>query len=329
MDRKFIQEETIVISLHRDEETKKANFSMALSYLTKRALGSNVQIGKLESVSKEHPLKPSMVKQAMQMIKTTVTSSRRERQAETRSNIVTEREEQNKNTTGNSSNLADLDQDEEPSNHSDVLLEDNTQSENYSVRSPELDDKSQIMFDISQSDDNIFLNSIENSPTLIEPGHHVIISSLPTSVILEPTELDRDVHCHSVSSDESSFSLLDVNLVNNLVIASNEFWPKFSDQTEESKENRLKLVCLLMKLACEFGLKRETFYLAVNYIDRFLVKQPLKDAKQLDALGIAAFSLATKLDEVNRIALESYEEALEITARDIKLWEKKVLNVAL
>lgn len=37
---------------------------------------------------------------------------------------------------------------------------------------------------------------------------------------------------------------------------------------------RAILLDWMMEVACEFAMKRQTYYLAINYIDRYLTKEP-------------------------------------------------------
>jgi len=69
---------------------------------------------------------------------------------------------------------------------------------------------------------------------------------------------------------------------------------------------RLILVDWLFEVADEFGLQRETVYLAVNYVDRYLsvVKNCARDVIQL--LGVTCLFLAAKLEEVRPPVVQDY-----------------------
>lgn len=87
---------------------------------------------------------------------------------------------------------------------------------------------------------------------------------------------------------------------------------------------RIILVDWLSAVSHDLGLVRDTFYLAVAVLDRFLAKHRLESVKELQLLGLVALSLACKMEEVfppsigkllgfclNAYTLEQYE-ALEL-----------------
>jgi len=59
---------------------------------------------------------------------------------------------------------------------------------------------------------------------------------------------------------------------------------------------RAILIDWMMEVCCEFHLRRETFHLAVTYVDQYLSKsEPITKGK-LQLVGLTAMVLATKVE---------------------------------
>lgn len=66
----------------------------------------------------------------------------------------------------------------------------------------------------------------------------------------------------------------------------------------------------LMEVAGEYRFKRETYYLAISHIDRYLMTQTVeRDAFQL--IGLAALSVAVKTEEIKVLKLEELAKAAD------------------
>lgn len=69
-------------------------------------------------------------------------------------------------------------------------------------------------------------------------------------------------------------------------------------QSDVTPIMRTILVDWMVEVCMEFALKRETFYYALNYVDRFLSAQPGVLKQNLQLLGVTAMYVAAKMEEV-------------------------------
>lgn len=56
----------------------------------------------------------------------------------------------------------------------------------------------------------------------------------------------------------------------------------------------------MMEVCSEFTLKRETFHLATNYIDRYLSKKYFIDKRKLQLIGLASMYIASKIEVIKK-----------------------------
>jgi hypothetical protein len=61
---------------------------------------------------------------------------------------------------------------------------------------------------------------------------------------------------------------------------------------------RALLVDWMIEVTAEFKLRRETFYLAINYLDRYVYQVRNIDKKDYQLIGTAALYLASKVEEI-------------------------------
>lgn len=54
----------------------------------------------------------------------------------------------------------------------------------------------------------------------------------------------------------------------------------------------------LIEVTHSFHFKRETFYLAVNYVERYLMKQENVEVSRFQLLGVTAIFIAHKCEEI-------------------------------
>jgi len=54
----------------------------------------------------------------------------------------------------------------------------------------------------------------------------------------------------------------------------------------------------MMEVCMEFQMKRETLYLAINFVDRYLSLQENLEADKLQLLGVTTLYVASKLEEI-------------------------------
>lgn len=85
--------------------------------------------------------------------------------------------------------------------------------------------------------------------------------------------------------------------------------PFIFDKTMQPHLNwkmRALLVDWMIELSAEFDLRRETFYLAYNYLDRFLNNVKNVEKKYFQLIGTAALYLACKVEEIFTPKLEYF-----------------------
>jgi cyclin E len=61
---------------------------------------------------------------------------------------------------------------------------------------------------------------------------------------------------------------------------------------------RAILLDWMMEVSSEFTLKRETYHLAVSYVDRFLERHKNVQKNEFQLVGLACLFLASKIEEI-------------------------------
>ena len=77
--------------------------------------------------------------------------------------------------------------------------------------------------------------------------------------------------------------------------------PNILDASQQPMINwkmRALLIDWMIEVSSEFKLQRETFYLATNFLDRYLDKVPNIPRKDFQLIGTSALYLASKLEEI-------------------------------
>ena len=105
----------------------------------------------------------------------------------------------------------------------------------------------------------------------------------------------------------------DSNTLNFLIIQENLYNPDaFYLQKNQNNINSLMRTILMdwmMEVCAEFTLKRETFHLASNYVDRYLSKVKNIERNKLQLIGLSSMYIASKV-EVFKIFIISMEKIL-------------------
>jgi len=86
----------------------------------------------------------------------------------------------------------------------------------------------------------------------------------------------------------------------------------FACQSEINPEMRNVVVNWLNEVTDEFHLKKETFFLAVDYLDRFLERRALPP-QSLQLIGITALFIASKYQEIEVPILEKFVDITDRT----------------
>lgn len=84
-----------------------------------------------------------------------------------------------------------------------------------------------------------------------------------------------------------------------------------------------------MEVISEFTLKRETFHLAISFVDRFLSLHPNIRKDEFQLLGLSAMSLAAKIEELYPPKISDWARSSDngYSLDAIKQMEKMILRI--
>lgn len=101
---------------------------------------------------------------------------------------------------------------------------------------------------------------------------------------------------------ESNPCAFDSESINNLINREMDYAPEphFLEKIQTSMTWSMRAILLdwMMEVSTEFGLKRESFHYAVNYVDRYLTASPPVQKWELQLVGVTCLYVAAKV-EVN------------------------------
>ena len=94
---------------------------------------------------------------------------------------------------------------------------------------------------------------------------------------------------------------------------------------------RLTLLDWMMEVAMDFRLKRETFHLSINYVDRYLSRTRDMERSVLQLLGASALWTASKIEEIYPPKITDFAKATDncYTIEEIKEMERITLLVTI
>lgn len=103
----------------------------------------------------------------------------------------------------------------------------------------------------------------------------------------------------------------------------------FEDPSSFLPRMRSILVDWIMEVCEVYRLRRMTFYLAVDYIDRYLSLKPATPKQHLQLVGISALFIAAKLEEIYPPKLKEFSYVCDgaCSDEDILNCEILILNV--
>lgn len=125
---------------------------------------------------------------------------------------------------------------------------------------------------------------------------------------------------------------IDAETINYLISLEGEYRPdpEYLSKLKPSinAEMRAILVDWMMEVCSDFGLKRETFHYAVNYVDRYLSSVSEISKKDLQLVGVTALFIASKNEEVKLPRLRDFVKSCDgaYTAEQILEFEIKMLK---
>lgn len=106
------------------------------------------------------------------------------------------------------------------------------------------------------------------------------------------------------------------------------FLAEFLAQSDLEPKMRSTLYDWMMEVCAEFTLTRETYHLAISYVDQaFSVMKNIKK-EQFQLLGLAAMVIAAKNEEVLAPHTRDWERAIEngFTSAQLRRMERELLN---
>ncbi|CAG9313933.1 unnamed protein product [Blepharisma stoltei] len=182
-------------------------------------------------------------------------------------------------------------------------------------------------------------NLYQNENNFKNPGslHKESSNVMCQKMLIEP---EIDLECHdtldSVSADldlappiwkpkDSEF--LELIKEKQIMYMPNPYFMETS-QPHINPLMRVVLFDWMMEVTSEFLMKRESVYLAMNYVDRLLSIVPNVKKDEYQLVGVAALYIASKLDEIYQPKISDFERAAAngYSVSSIKLMEKIILR---
>ena len=123
-------------------------------------------------------------------------------------------------------------------------------------------------------------------------------------------DFNTDLDKFTKEMDEQNKQIEDQNdeaeaaakMLNYLISAEGMYAPEpdYFERIQPDISTMMRAILLdwMMEVCNEFTLKRETFYYAVNYVDRFLSAHPNVKKEELQLVGVTAMFIAAKMEEV-------------------------------
>mmetsp|Transcript_14178 Transcript_14178/g.14169 ORF Transcript_14178/g.14169 Transcript_14178/m.14169 type:complete len:182 (-) Transcript_14178:269-814(-) len=97
-----------------------------------------------------------------------------------------------------------------------------------------------------------------------------------------------------------------------------------------TRQDRAIAVDLVFEIHRKYGLVSETLFVAISTIDRYLGfrKEPLRRARDIEAIGVAALLIASKYEDIYPPALDEMITMMgrPATRKEILNWEFKILK---
>jgi len=133
-------------------------------------------------------------------------------------------------------------------------------------------------------------------------------------------------------NNKNNSSEKDYELLENLHNQSSVYVPNpncLANQAEITQEMRAILVDYMMEVSRDLHLKRETLYIAVNYLDRYLSTVPNVPRWDLQKVGITSLYVASKMEEVKPQSVQDFAKATDdgYTSEQILAFETHICKV--
>ncbi len=147
----------------------------------------------------------------------------------------------------------------------------------------------------------------------------------------DPLSPDPDIDLNA--NPELGQEVLGVDTFNFLIVKEQEYWPDpyYMEKYQPDLHATMRLILMdwMMDVCNEFGLKRETFHCATNYVDRYLSKTPNVRKTELQLVGVTALYLSAKMEEVYSPKVQDFARATDNAYKvaDILKMEKAMVTV--
>ena len=174
----------------------------------------------------------------------------------------------------------------------------------------------------------------------LEPVPHINHKSLAKGCLTESSNVDRsslrqnnlecDENIHEIQNNiwhcevKDYYYSLEANL--------KEYYPDFDyfDRMQPHVTQYMRAVLLdwMMEVCSEFMLKRETFHMAVNHLDRFLMSYGPVQKNEFQLVGLVSMYIAAKIEEIFPPKLEDWVKSADegYSSKAIKAMEVFMLR---
>ena len=117
------------------------------------------------------------------------------------------------------------------------------------------------------------------------------------------------------AAPEPGHEVLGLDTFNFLIVKEQEYWPDpyYIEKMQPDLQTTMRLILMdwMMDVCNEFGLKRETFHCATNYVDRYLSSTPNVRKTELQLVGVTALYLSAKMEEVYSPKIQDFARATD------------------
>jgi hypothetical protein len=118
-----------------------------------------------------------------------------------------------------------------------------------------------------------------------------------------------------MQGSEDSSAPIGIETLNYLVSREASYLPDAyyipSKQSHVNKMMRAILFDWMMEVCNEYQLKRETFYLSINYVDRYLSKVINIPKQELQLVGVTSLYIASKMEEIYPPKITDYVKSTD------------------
>ena len=143
-------------------------------------------------------------------------------------------------------------------------------------------------------------------------------------------EISETIPCSQVP--EENVSPIGIETLNYLVSRECSYYADayfLLKQVHINKMMRAILIDWMMEVCTEYQLKRETFFLSVNYVDRYLSKILNVPKQELQLVGVTSLYIASKMEEIYPPKITDFVKSTDdgYKVEQIRGMEKQITKV--